>query len=153
VVAASDGSPSLQTHPVVDRIVGARLDSIVPLGTRRLWLEIANVHPRADTIEFILAIRRYPIMGKTEDWIRGLALPPCDEQVITDIEGEGIIFRVLMAPGSNRAFDVILPAPMDFQGHLYCLVDGTGRSNRFGWCRWNAIGFAVDAEQVLPLIP
>ena len=153
VVAASDGNGYMQTHPVQDRIVGARLDSVVPLGTTRLWVDIANAHPSADTIEFVLAVRRDVLEGKTQDWIRGLALPPHDGMAVTDLDGGDIIVRVLMAPGSSRALDIMLPQPLAFQGQLYCLVDSTGRSNRFGWCRWNAIGFAVDAEQALPLIP
>lgn len=154
IVSISDGHPYLQTHPVPGKIVGARIADIIPIGTERIWLDIANVHPKADTIEFIAAVLPDIEERGVEEWLDALQLPAYADYAVTDLDNGGLLARVSMAPGTYRTLDLQLRAPLDRQGQLYCLVNCIGASNRFGWCRWNAMALSLDAHHpVLPISP
>lgn len=153
VLSAGDGQPFMQTHPVAERVIGAVFPQLVPLGTNRIWVDVENAHPKADSIEFILAVRKELLKETAQDWLAAMSLSKSGSLTIADLPGGDVLARITIAPGTAQTLDIQLRAPLSRQSHLYCLVNGIGSSSRYGWCRWNSIAFAIDEGMPLTISP
>jgi hypothetical protein len=153
VIAASDGQRYLQTHPVLGRVVGARLPQVVPAGTERLWIHLSNDHPLASRTEFIAAVLPEPIELPVDAWLAGLDLGAYQGGLsVTDLPEGGLVARVQLKPASAFTMDIGLLRPSAAPSTLYLLARALEASVSYGWCRWHLLGLAFDSSaQPLPM--
>lgn len=144
VITAASGDSYVQTHPVDGRVIAARFDHFVPEGTRRLWIDVANVHSHASSTEFgvLVAPQIVPrTFGEFHD-AAGLALLEPDR--LHSVTDGALLKKVVLSAATDGRLDLVFWQPLRTNHHLYLYVRTVDGSARFGWCRWFSLAMIVE---------
>jgi hypothetical protein len=141
VLDISDTQNFMQTHPLLDRISGARGTGLLPSGLRRVEAELMTAHPLGPITEYgLIVVERQA----------GRDNPQAFEELLTScLEGgpssPGIIglSRVEARPGQMERIDLRLDHPLTTPADLIFTVRTLSGHISFAWCRWYSLSLTI----------
>lgn len=144
VITAASGDSYVQTHPVDGRVTAARFDHFVPEGTRRLWIDVANVHSQASSTEFAVLVTPQIVPATFGEFHDAAGLASLEPDRLHSVMGGAILKKAVLAPAATARLDLVFWQPLRTNHHLYLYVRTVGGPARFGWCRWFSLAMIVE---------
>jgi hypothetical protein len=147
VLDISDTEDFMQTHPMVDRMTGARGFGILPSGLTRVAAEVATAHPQGPVAEYGLFVVERGLGGET---------PLAFEEALTSyLQGEPApssvraFAKVVAPPGRRERIVIDLDEPLQEPMDLIFTVRTLSDHVSFAWCRW----FFLETTIAIPPTP
>ncbi|TPJ96775.1 hypothetical protein FJ872_32310 [Mesorhizobium sp. B2-5-9] len=145
VLAVADGDRYLQTHPVENHVVAARLDSFVPKGTQRFWIEVSNDHEHASPTEFGVLVTPTIIAEPFNLHYDTSGYLNLADNRVHEVGAGAYLKKLVLRAREKACIDVFLTAPLTENAHLYLFVKTRSGSTQYGWCRWHRLAMTILA--------
>lgn len=147
VLATTDGDQYLQTHPVEDHVVAVRLDSFVPAGMQRLWIEISNHHERASPTEFGVLLSSSLIEMEFSEHYANRGYGALSDDWLHSLPDGGFLKKTVLQALEKATLEIFLTEPLNAGAHLYLFVKTRSGGAQYGWCRWHRLAMTIFAPQ------
>ena len=145
-LSITEGDRFLQTHPMSDRAVAARLHSFAPKGLLRFWTDISIDHPEASATEFGVLLTPRLVTGEFGRFYEESRFAALADDALHVLPDGSLVKKKLLRPGERGWIDITLLEPLRETCHLYLFVKLRGGSAAFGWCRWHRLAMVILAE-------